>query len=545
MSELGKISGKLLNANLVRNGVDLTFRNNHSDPDFLYFNVTSNNIGIKTDNPLYDLDVAGRLETDNLNIGSSLIIGNVSFNANSSISTTTGNLNIVPSNGTPPTLPSGGITVGPASTLFSSSSDSVTLDKTFYSQLLVDSLVGQTAYIDRYPSAPLVYTVVSVETDPFNASLWRMNFDSTFDTSGQLKPISFYADVGLTYIIPNDIWDTSGSSLGEKWVAYFKSNLPVNFETTVGAGWRINVAGTVYVVDYIIEDPINTNQWRIYVTTTLVGGTGIPIFSSPVPAFSTEPYMEHDRITTSALAIDGNLIASVLSNSNVNFDPAGTGIVNLLEPTNITGDLSVQNSITLTGNLLIGGTITIGNETLDNVSVTSDFGKSIIPSENNTFDLGNPTYNWASVEVVTADVENLTQNSILVDGKLYLAPNGNDIRIIESNSPLEIRSDTDNIFLEALKFNVNEIENLRNTPLTLISTGIGYYTLADNNGFVIPVGTTAERVGNEVGDTRWNSEIGWMECYDGTSWYVATGPGDFLTLNEMEELGNLYSIILG
>jgi len=357
MSELGKISGKLLNANLVRDGVDLTFRNAHSDPDFFYLNVTQNNIGINTDNPLYDLDVSGRLETDDLNIGSSLIIGNVSFNANSSISTTTGNLNLVPA--------------------------------------------------------------------------------------------------------------------------------------------------------------------------------------------QPDAYFNHDRLTTSVLSIDGNLISAILSNSNVNFDPSGTGIVNLLEPTNITGDLEVSDSITLTGNLQIGGTITIGDGTLDNIEVTSDFGKSIVPSENNSFDLGSPTYNWASVEVVNADVENLTQNSILIDSKLYLAPNGNDIRIIESNSPLEIRSDTGNIFLEALRFNANEIENLRNTPITLTSTGTGYFSINDSNGFVIPVGTTAERVGNEVGDTRWNSEIGWMECYDGTTWYVATGPGDFLSLQEMEDLGNLYSIILG
>jgi hypothetical protein len=55
----------------------------------------------------------------------------------------------------------------------------------------------------------------------------------------------------------------------------------VDFENTVEPGWTINVAGTIYIVDYVIEDPVNTNMWRIYVTTSLVAGTGIPIFSSP------------------------------------------------------------------------------------------------------------------------------------------------------------------------------------------------------------------------------------------------------------------------
>lgn len=174
------------------------------------------------------------------------------------------------------------ITVGSAPTGLSYTSNSVSLSKDFYSEELVDSLVGQTAVIDRYPNPPLIYTVVSIETDPLIPSLWRMTVDASFNIAGQLKPISFYSDPGAIELVTNDIWDTTGSSIGEKWVAWYKYNLPVNFETTVQPGWTINVAGTLYIVDYIIQDPVNANQWRIYVTTSLVGGVGIPIFSSPI-----------------------------------------------------------------------------------------------------------------------------------------------------------------------------------------------------------------------------------------------------------------------
>jgi hypothetical protein len=109
-----------------------------------------------------------------------------------------------------------------------------------------------------------------------------MTVDTTFNPAGQLKPISFYPDVETTSIITNDIWDTTGNSVGEKWVAYYKTGLPPFFATTVGSNWSINVAGTIYIVDYVIEDPVNTDMWRIYVTTSLVAGVGIPIFSSPV-----------------------------------------------------------------------------------------------------------------------------------------------------------------------------------------------------------------------------------------------------------------------
>jgi len=180
------------------------------------------------------------------------------------------------------------ITVGPAPTGSSLSSNSVSLSKDFYSQALVDSLVGQTAVIDRYPLQPLFYTVVAIEDEPTSPTTqWRMTVNTTFDSSGQLKPINFYPDAGAIEIVTNDIWDTTGSSVGEKWVAWFKTNLPANFETTVQPGWTINVAGTLYIVDYIIQDPVNSNQWRIYVTTSLVGGVGIPIFSSLTRTLST------------------------------------------------------------------------------------------------------------------------------------------------------------------------------------------------------------------------------------------------------------------
>jgi len=217
------------------------------------------------------------------------------------------------------------ITPGPGPTLFGYTSDSVNVDKTFYSQVLVDSLIGQVAVIDRYPNPPLFYNIISIETEPLNSGLWRITFDTTFDTSGYLKPISFYSSIASTLIITNDIWDTSGSSIGENWVAYFKTNLPANFETTVQPGWMINVAGTLYEVDYIIEDPVNSNQWRIYVTTSLVGGTGIPIFSSPTA--STTLLAGRGAYIDGSVATTSSKEASMLFHSVTMIVPGADAVV--------------------------------------------------------------------------------------------------------------------------------------------------------------------------------------------------------------------------
>ena len=217
------------------------------------------------------------------------------------------------------------ITAGPAVTLFSFTSDSVALSKDFYSQSLVDSLVGQTAVIDRYPNPPLFYTVVSIETEPLSPTLWRMTVDTAFDPTGQIKPISFYPDAGAIELVANDIWDTTGNSIGEKWVAWFKTNLPADFNTTVQSGWTINVAGTLYIVDYIIEDPVNTNMWRIYVTTSLVGGVGIPIFSSPTT--STPLVSGRGALVDGSAAMSTSLEASMLFHSVTFITPNSTALL--------------------------------------------------------------------------------------------------------------------------------------------------------------------------------------------------------------------------
>ena len=58
---VGRITGPLLKANLLRNGVDLAF-----ETDLLYLDVNNGKVGIKTSLPDYDLDVAGTTRSTNL-----------------------------------------------------------------------------------------------------------------------------------------------------------------------------------------------------------------------------------------------------------------------------------------------------------------------------------------------------------------------------------------------------------------------------------------------------------------------------------------------
>lgn len=74
---IGRISGPLLKANLVRDGIDLAF-----ETDLLYLDVNNARIGINNSSPQYDLDVNGTSKTTDLEVANQFDIGNFTFNGN-------------------------------------------------------------------------------------------------------------------------------------------------------------------------------------------------------------------------------------------------------------------------------------------------------------------------------------------------------------------------------------------------------------------------------------------------------------------------------
>lgn len=78
---VGRISGPLLKANLIRDGIDLAF-----ETDLLYLNVTNSRIGVRTSTPNYDLHVNGTAKSTDLEVVNEFTIGNFSISGNNIVS---------------------------------------------------------------------------------------------------------------------------------------------------------------------------------------------------------------------------------------------------------------------------------------------------------------------------------------------------------------------------------------------------------------------------------------------------------------------------
>jgi hypothetical protein len=327
---------------------------------------------------------------------------------------------------------------------------------------------------------------------------------------------------------------------------------------------RIGVRDGTPVYDLDVTTNIRTNELTVD-TQIAVGNIRI---NSPNTFTTTvggiDVYINgggqiwHDRLTTSSLVLDGNLISSV-SNSNIVLDPNGSGTVELKSDTYITGDLGVSGNISVNGNLTGISQITLGDQTIDTISFNTDFTQSIIPGADLTYALGadasdSSPRRWAELHspewryIVDGDWpgSGLRPQSTTVSDQMTLDGITNKISAIQSNEDILLSPDTGILYIEGTKWQNNYITNLRNTPLTVASTATGYLKFSGTNAFVMPSGTNAQRrVSADVGETRWNIEEQYLECFDGSVWIVSTGGGEEVTTPIMDDLSNVYTLILG
>jgi hypothetical protein len=82
-------------------------------------------------------------------------------------------------------------------------------------------------------------------------------------------------------------------------------------------------------------------------------------------------------------------------------------------------------------------------------------------------------------------------------------------------------------------------------PMTLATTGNGYVIFEGDNAIQIPAGTTAERQYTEVGETRWNTDLDYLECFDGNTYIIATGPGEVVSRDLMIDLAITRALVFG
>ena len=199
------------------------------------------------------------------------------------------------------------------------------------------------------------------------------------------------------------------------------------------------------------------SKQTINVGTASDDGTGDSLRAAFVKANEnfTEIYNEIGGDSLSDLKLTSNKITTDNTNANIILDPNGTGSVEITSGTlargnitstgqikgatlqvdgaaNIDGGLVVDGTLTagsftptnmtLSGTLIANGNVDLGDSSSDTITITGRVDSSIVPSTNNTYNIGSSTLRFANVYATNLDAS----GNVTIGGNITIGDGNTD-----------------------------------------------------------------------------------------------------------------------
>ena len=224
----------------------------------------------------------------------------------------------------------------------------------------------------------------------------------------------------------------------------------------------------------------------------------------------------------------GNVTISSTSNIGL---PAGT----TAQRPAVQGGLRYNSTFDSIEGLEIAGSVSIGG---------------IYDTDRDTYlDLSNNQYNF-----VTQGQTNHTLNGTLIESQGFSSDHkfsidGNIVSNDTLNGTSVLRSNgTGYTEIENIKFRDSELWNWSSSNFIINqtnTTGEAFLKINNTSGMVVPLGTSAQRPGSpEVGHTRYNKQLEYLETWNGSAWINAAGEVESIATSDVENLAYVFNLIL-
>lgn len=476
---VGRISGPLLKANLLRSGVDLAF-----ETDLLFLKVASPTnatprVGINTNNPQHELDILGTTRTTDLEVVNEATIGGITFNGNN-ISSTTNALSFFPGAN----------------------------DFTVYqSKLQIDDIeIQQNRISTTVSNANLELRANGTGTVDF---LSNTNIVGNLHTTGNIN-VDGNVTIGGNITIGNETTDSVVINAG------IKSDLLPEVTNTYNLGSSLLRWKDLYVSSVNLADiSFNDNVIR-----TVTSNANLELRASGTGAVRLE-----------RVDINENVIST--NNEDLIVRPSGTGVVRFdttqavtlprgvtnQRPTGTTGMMRFNTQL----NRYEGydGTNWFNLAGVEDADGDTRITAELTPGANDN------TIRFFAGGVLAADI---TGARVSINNRLQVGGievENNTISAAVTNTDLTlIANGTGSVRLENFAFQSNTITNTSsNAVVYLQPNNSGYFKITGTNGFVIPHGPAGSRPSSYavVGMTRYNTDSGAIEIWNGTVWSNPSG----------------------
>lgn len=333
----------------------------------------------------------------------------------------------------------------------------------------------------------------------------------------------------------------------------------------IGAGKNVDNDLSLFLQD---QETVELNNGKIHYVTTdqsgtfRVGDAFFANFEDGTTSFDLESvnlddvsaiyigendnitYIDGTLIETGNIRISGNTITTtndglIFSPNSDYLDLANNPALIIARGTNlqrndVEGEIRYNTDSNLfegfsTGNLSFGGIYSSDRETSVDVHPTND---SVVLTVDN-------------VEIGTIDVDKVSIHGLGVDDVLF------DSNVVSSNTLdtdliLERGVTNESLIIDNIIIKNNNIINTSNDIQILRGDSSGYIKFGGEKGLVIPSGPDIDRPANPPdGMMRYNTSTGQLEVYDTISWQSATGAGGGVDEAIINDLLDLYVLILG
>ena len=259
-------------------------------------------------------------------------------------------------------------------------------------------------------------------------------------------------------------------------------------------------------------------------------------------------------IVFESLSVNSSTISGTVAGQDIELTPSGTGIVkingtqSLQLPAGTDGD---RPTVPTSGMIRFNSTANRyegynGSYWLQLGGISDVDRNTYIIPEASPGANDNTLYFYANNQLAaTLDSTKFAPNKIVVDD---LEINGNVIRTTTTNTDLELRPNgTGAVVIDGFRITSNTITNSNASVVTEFrSTGNGYYYIVGTNAVVIPSGGNGARPGiPQIGMIRFNTDLGLVEAWDGANWNSVAGAASGISSATANDIAATMALIFG
>ena len=321
-------------------------------------------------------------------------------------------------------------------------------------------------------------------------------------------------------------------------VVRFKEDTTVSKDFTVNGtltAHNIGIAGDVDLNELETDGNIEFND--NYVTTT-VSNSDLELRTSGGAFIDLQGIKIRDDVVQSNVSTDLNLDPA----TNLKIDSTDSVVLpkSLTDSTNtFTNNIgAVQYNADI--NEIVGISNTF-KKVLGAGLYSADLQTSVAPRPGNRIE-----FTAQSINSMTTSYGATTMNRLELNG---MDIDGNTISTNTTNSDIILAPEAGQGKVQLEKLHVLDntfTDTNTDGAFSIGATDNGYVKFNQQNALVIPSGGSQSRPNTpEIGQTRWNVALGYLEIYTANGWTDASGSGATVSAAEMDEIMNEFILIFG